>query len=157
MRKLIIFLVGLFVFSGTTKILAYYGEGCGEGKKNWENRKKQLEEKRKEMQKKRLERLAKELNLTEEQKKEIEKILEDGWNQIKAERKKFREKVKSIREATDKKVENLLNEEQKKKYYEFKGAEKERIKNRKIRRKMIKKIKKRKTKHKRYDNMEEEY
>jgi transketolase len=65
------------------------------------------------MHEERLDRLAKRLNLSDEQKSEIDEILKEGWEKIKDKKEKFREEVKTIKDENDNKIKDLLNEDQK--------------------------------------------
>jgi len=69
---------------------------------------------------KHIEKLSEKLNLTEEQKEKISKIMKEGWQKIEEERKKMMERTLAIRKETDKKIEKLLTPEQLEKFRQFK-------------------------------------
>lgn len=93
-------------------------------------RMEKMEEKRERRRQKRIERLTKELNLSEEQQKQISGIFKEGKSKIKAERKTFRKKIQQIRKDTDKQIEKLLNAGQLKKWKEYKKKIREKRKDR---------------------------
>jgi len=105
----------------------------GAGKK--EDRIEQKHQRREKWQRKRMKRLTEELNLTEEQQKQVSAIFKEGKVKIEAERKTFREKIQQIRKDTDKEIEKLLNGKQLKKWKEHKEKIREKAKKRRGKRK----------------------
>ena len=108
---------------------------------DFRKRHEMMEKKRKEIQKRRVEKLAEILNLTEEQKKEIEKILDEGWQKITEIRRKMRKMIRKVRREIDEEIEEVLNEEQIKKYREHKKEIKKRMKRKKMKKRIMRKMK----------------
>ena len=89
----------------------------------------------------RLQTMQKELDLTDAQMKEVEKIFQDSRDkfmqirdQAQGDRSKMREMMFEMRKENDKKIEALLTDEQKEKFEEYKAERDERMKNRMNRR-----------------------
>jgi len=93
--------------------------------REWKQRKDQnlqkRDERRKAMHEKRMERMAKELGLSEKQKTAISKIIEKSWQEVANEKRAFTDKVKQIRENSDKSIEKELSKEQIQKWQEHKS------------------------------------
>ncbi|MBA3051527.1 MAG: hypothetical protein ABII20_04080 [Candidatus Omnitrophota bacterium] len=93
--------------------------------REWKQKKAQnlqkRDERRKAMHEKRMERMTKELGLSEKQKTSISGILENSWKKVAEERNAFTDKVKKIRETSDKGIEKELTKEQIKKWEEHKS------------------------------------
>ena len=77
---------------------------------------KKMEKSMEKMQAKHLDKLAKELNLTPEQKDKISVIMKENGEKRKAEMQKMRENAKVEREAIDAKIKEVLTPEQAQKY-----------------------------------------
>ncbi|MBA3066064.1 hypothetical protein KJ633_05405 [bacterium] len=81
-------------------------------KKNKEQKGQKRDEQRKKMHEKRMDKLGKELDLSAAQREKISGILENSWNEVAKERKAFGEKVKNLRQESDKSIEKELTKEQ---------------------------------------------
>ena len=80
---------------------------------------KKMEQKREDRQTERLNRLAKDLNLTAEQKDKIGAIFKENETKAKAAMDKTREEMKTLRDAGEKKIKAVLTPEQAKKFEEM--------------------------------------
>ena len=69
-------------------------------------------------------RLADRLQLTKEQKAQLNAILEDSRRQIDAGRKELESKMQTIRTQTNEKIAAILNDEQRKNFLQFRGEAK---------------------------------
>ncbi len=87
-----------------------------------------MREKARKYYEKRIEKLTAVLSLSPEQKAKISGILKDGWEKLRTEREKMREKVKGMREQTDALIEKELTSEQAAKFREHKEEMKNRAK-----------------------------
>ena len=111
--------VGCLLLTAGMAARAYDGQECEYGmKKN--SRMEKMDKKKETRRPKRIERLTKELNLSEEQQKQISEIFKEGSAKIEAERKTFRGKIQEIRKAGDGQIEKVLTGEQLKKWNECK-------------------------------------
>ncbi|MCB4755841.1 MAG: hypothetical protein LHV69_02240 [Elusimicrobia bacterium] len=86
-----------------------------------------FEEKTQERTKKRLDMLTKKLRLSRDQQKVVKAAWESQRTKTDELRKDFAEKMKTIREDTDKQITAALNNDQKTKYTEMKAERKEKI------------------------------
>ncbi|MFH1353175.1 MAG: hypothetical protein ABIH68_06365 [bacterium] len=122
--------VGCLLLTAGMTTWAYDEQECEYGMKK--NSRMEKMDKKKEMRRPpRIEKLTKDLNLSEEQQKQISEILKEGRVKIEAERKTFREKIQEIRKAGDGQIEKVLNGEQLKKWTERKKKIGEKAKERK--------------------------
>lgn len=95
------------------------GEGIGMGKgRGSEMRRETRGDRWEKAHEKRVERLSETLSLSAEQKEKLSAILEGGRKELKTEREEMMKRAQFRREATDKKIEEILTEEQKVKFRE---------------------------------------
>jgi len=90
----------------------------------------QMEERRAHREEKMLESLTKKLNLSADQQKSVKAILDQQGEKMQALNKETMEKHKALREEADSKITPLLNDEQKKKFDEWKTEKKEHFRKR---------------------------
>lgn len=112
-----------------TALTAVYAKpkGGGMGPGSSEERKAEFREKAAKFHEKRMEKLTEVLGLSPEQKNKISNILKDGWEKIRIEREKMRERAKTMREETDRLIEKELTPEQVKKFKEYREKMKKKI------------------------------
>jgi len=90
-----------------------------------------VEQRGQEFHHRRLQKLSEELGLSKEQEEKISQIMKKGWEKIREEMRKMKERVLAIRKDTDSQIEKLLTSEQLEKFEglkeQFKKRRKERI------------------------------
>lgn len=89
--------------------------------------KKDMQQGVEKMQQKHLDKMAKELNLTPDQKQKISAIMKENGEKRKTEMDKKREEAKAEMEATDKKITDILTPEQAQKFEKMKTDRKEKM------------------------------
>ncbi|MFC1546393.1 hypothetical protein ACFL4O_01590 [bacterium] len=131
MKKITTLVLCMFLLTGLAQAKGY-GKGPRTGKcadKEWS----------KQRHKEHVEKLAQELDLSEDQKEKVSEILKNGWEKINKEKEQMIQRVKEIRNKKDSSINSILNDEQKKKFEEYKKERK--LKREKIKHKMKKKMK----------------
>lgn len=86
--------------------------------------KKKMEQTMEKRQAKHVEKMTKELNLTPEQKTKLEAILKENGDNMKAEMEKMKETHKTMQEAKDQKIKEILTPEQAQKFDKMKEENK---------------------------------
>jgi len=88
------------------------------------------EERREKFHQKRLEKLSQELELSKVQEEKISEIMKEGWEKIREEMRKMKERVLAIRKDSDSQIEELLTPEQLEEFKKLKEEFRERRKKR---------------------------
>lgn len=136
MKYSLIFLTTLFltlnvtyVFAGKNKKKAC--ECCcscsSKVKKFFKGEKGQAEEMKDKMHDEFVEKLQKGLDLTKEQKAKVDEILKEGWEEMKEKKDKLKEDYQVMRDKTNEKIRELLDEKQKIKFGEILEKMKEKL------------------------------
>jgi len=110
------FLVGSVLLLGVVGLEATNGE-----ERIDKGRMKIVEQRGEEFHHRRLQKLSEELGLSKEQEEKISQIMKKGWEKIREEMRKMKERVLAIRKDTDSRIEKLLTSEQLGKFKELKG------------------------------------
>ncbi len=84
-------------------------------------------EMKKKMHEEFVEKLSKELNLTKEQRENVDKILKEGWDEMKAKKEQMKKEMQEMREAKNSKIKESLDEKQKVKFDEITQKMKEKF------------------------------
>lgn len=109
--------LGSFALSGLAEAYERAGKDCGPGTGMGKGMGSEMRHDRWEKaHEKRMGRLSEVLSLTAEQKEKLSKILSEGREELKGEREQMMKRAETRREATDKKIEGILNAEQKDKF-----------------------------------------
>ncbi len=85
-----------------------------------------VEHKREKFHQRCLQRLCQELELSKEQEEKVSQIMKKGWEKIRKEMKKMKEKVFAIKKGSDSQIEKLLTPEQLERFKELKEGLKKR-------------------------------
>ena len=85
-----------------------------------------VEHKREKFHEKHLQRLCQELELSKEQEEKVSQIMKKGWEKIRKEMRKMKERVLAIKKDSDRRIERLLTPEQLEKFKELKEETKRR-------------------------------
>ena len=85
-----------------------------------------VEHKKEKFHEKRLQRLCQELELSKEQEEKVSQIMKKGWEKIRKEMRKMKERVLAIKKDSDRRIERLLTPEQLEKFKELKEETKRR-------------------------------
>lgn len=119
------FLVCSLLLSGVTSL-----EGVNEQEWGGKEKIRIMEQRGEKFHHRRLQKLSEELGLSKEQEEKISQIMKKGWEKIREEMRKMKERVLAIRKDTDSQIEKLLTSEQLEKFKELKQEFKERRKER---------------------------
>jgi len=110
--------------------LLFLGFASGEGTSSEEQIGKEwvkmVEHKGEKFHEKRLQRLCEELELSKEQEEKVSQIMKKGWERIREEMKKMKERVLAIKKDSDRRIEKLLTPEQLERFKELKEETKKR-------------------------------